>query len=286
MKKLIIPFLAAAAMALTGCKDHDDPELAPIDTSKVTVTADITVTPSVAWLNPTEEITVTVANVEMSAPKGVVLRNINLMIGDRVYEQKPFAGETLEFKMPLNHMPLGRLNLGIWGDIIKKECRDDRIIIADNIQRIIFSETPEFQCDATVDFVVKSKSTSGEEYEHTFQAKSIDHFTIAVPADELYWTPQSGTASTLDVTMTASAKTSSTNSTLESKVTGIYWTGSSESPVISLSMPNTPGIFNSSRMIQNNVKLGFIVETVRYGTWENITITESPLIYSFSLKEI
>ncbi|MDE6265211.1 MAG: hypothetical protein K2M11_08730, partial [Paramuribaculum sp.] len=79
MKKFIFPFAFAASLLLAACQDHDSPELAPIDTSKVKLTSDVTATPTAMWLNPTEEITVKVSNVDMTAPKGVVLRNINLM---------------------------------------------------------------------------------------------------------------------------------------------------------------------------------------------------------------
>lgn len=280
MKKFVLPLTLLVSFFVASCADdHDDPEMSPIDTTAVKITANIKSAPANEWLNPTEEMTVTVSDLEMKAPAGVVLRNVNMMVDGRLWQQKPFSGETLVFKLPLNQVPQGRLNLAIWGDLIQKNCRDAQIIIADNIQRIIFSETPEFDCEATVEISVKSKSTTGEEYNHTFEAKSIDHFTIAVPDSELYWTPQSGTASTLELTMKASAKSFATNSTLESAVSRVYWAGQqTASSTLTLTIANTPGSLNSKNMTVN-------VDTSRFGTWENVTVTESHLHYFFSLRE-
>lgn len=280
MKNFVIPFVLFVSLFVGSCaSDHDDPEMSPIDTSLIKITANVKAAPTDDWLNPTEEMTLTVSNLEMSAPNGVVLRNVNLMVNGRLWQQKPFSGETLVFKLPLNQVPQGRLNLALWGDLIQKNCRDAQIIIADNIQRIIFSETPDFDCVATVDIAVKSTSTTGEEYNHTFQAKSIDHFTIAVPESELYWTPQTGTASTLELTMTASAESFSTNSTLESVVSRTYWSGmSGASPVTKITIDNTPGSLNAKKMT-------VIVDTSMFGTWENVTVNESRLTYAFSLSE-
>lgn len=277
--RLIITFLLFfSLLAATSCTDHDDPELSPIDTSEVKITAQVNVDPSAEWLNPTEQITVTVSDVNMSAPKGVVLRNISIMVNGQEHQQKPFSGEPLEFKLPLTYFPKGRVNIAVWGELIKKNSRDADIIIADNIERVLFSETPEFDCEATVDITVSGKSTSGEEYNRSFQVKSADRFTIPVPASELYWTPASGTASSLNVTLTASAKAFSTNSTLESVVSRLYWGGSGEERTISFTLPNTAGSLDAKH-------LQLMVQTVRFGTWENVTVGERPLIYSFGLVE-
>lgn len=278
MKNIILTIVSvAASLFATSCADHDDPKLAPIDTSKVKISAEITVEPSVQWLSRSEELTVKVSGVSLSAPKGVILRNIKLVCNDGTMRQKPYSGEPLEFKLPLDFMR-GRINIAVWGDLVQKNSRDAEIIIADNIQRIVFSETPKFECEATVDITVKSRSTSGEEYSHSFQVKSIDSSTIAIPQSELYWTPQSGTASALDVTLTASAKSFSTNSTLESAVTRVYWSGESGRNTITVSIPNTPG--SLIRAVP-----GLIVDTSQFGTWENVTVNESTLIYSFGITE-
>lgn len=279
MKKLILSFFCGAVILATACKDHDDPELWPIDTSEVKITADISVTPSVSWMTPSEELTVRVANVEMTAPKGTVIRNINIMVNDWRVQQKPFSGETLEFKLPLNQVRPGRLNIAVYAELIRKDCRDAEIIIADNLQRIVFSEIPEFDCESTADITVTSKSTSGEEYNHSFQAKSSDHFTITVPKSEIYWTPKEGTASTLDLTLTASAESFSTNSTLESYVERAYWGAEyGASPTIKISIPNRPGALNDK-------KLMMIVNTTRSGTWENVSISNNKMTYTFDVIE-
>lgn len=282
MKKIIFPFTVAVSLLFAACQDHDSPELAPIDTSKVKITSDVTATPAAMWLNPTQEITVKVSNVDMSAPKGVVLRNINLMVDGAMYIQKPFAGADLEFKLPLNQVPRGRINIAVWGELIQKNSRDAQIIITDNIQRIIFSETPEFACDVTVDIAVKAKSTSGEEYSRSFQVVSTDDSFIPLPASELYWTPQSGTADRLEITMTASAKSYSTNSTLKSDVDRVYWSQvGGGSNVVKISMPNVPGTLNS-----NSISLPvLVVNTVESGTWENVTVEPARKTYGFLLTE-
>lgn len=282
MKKFIFPFAFAASLLLAGCQDHDSPELAPIDTSKVKITSDVTATPTSMWLNPTEEIAVKVSNVNMTAPKGVVLRNINLMVDGAMYIQKPFAGEDLEFKLPLDKVPRGRINVAVWGELIQKNSRDAQIIIEDNIQRIIFSATPEFACDVTVDIEVKAKSTSGEEYTHTFQVVSTEESYIPVPASELYWTPQSGTAERLEITMTASAKSYSTNSTLKSDVDRVYWSqAGGGNNVLKISMPNVPGTLNSNSL---SIPV-LVVNTVESGTWENVTVEPARKTYGFLLTE-
>ncbi len=282
MKKIIFPLALAASLLFAGCQDHDSPELSPIDTSKVKITSEVTATPTVMWLNPTEEITVKVSNVDMSAPKGVVLRNINLMVEGVMYMQKPFAGDELEFKLPLNRLPKGRVNIAVWGELIQKNSRDAQIIIADNIQRIIFSETPDFACDVTVDVEVKAKSTSGEEYSRSFQVESDAGSYIPVPASELYWTPQSGTADKLDITMTASAKSYSTNSTLKSDVDRIYWSQAGlGSNILKISIPNVPGTLSSDSY--NRPVL--VVNTVESGTWENVTVEPKNMTYGFIIIE-
>ncbi|MDE6416062.1 MAG: hypothetical protein K2K68_03430, partial [Duncaniella sp.] len=172
IKKFIYLIICIIAVSVTSCADHDNPELATIDTSKVQITADVKVSPSVEWLNPTEEITVKVSNVEMSAPKGVVLRNINLMVDGRMAIQKPFSGETLEFKVPMNQVQAGRINIALWGDLVQQSYRDAQIIIADNIQRVVFSETPEFKCEATAHVTVQCNLSSGEMVSRSFQVTS------------------------------------------------------------------------------------------------------------------
>lgn len=271
------PFLALGLV--TSCvDDHDDPELAPINTSDVKITASVDVQPSNTWFNQTEELTIKVSDVEMKAPKGVVLRDIVLLKdGYRIIE-KPFSGETLEYKIPLRNMT-GRVNFSLRGSLIQKGCRDAEIIIADNIQRIVFTDVPEFECEGYVVVTVRSRSTTGEEYHKTFEVKSTDHFTIPVSQSELYWTPASGTASTLEVTLAGDAKSWSTNSTLASSPSRIYWGSDYDAKkVISLTIPNTPGALAAK-------KLQLYVMTTRYGTYEGVTVEKSNMTYVFGLKE-
>ncbi len=280
-KSLLLLLLTVVALSFTSCGDHDNPELAPIDTSKVKITANVDVSPSVNWLNPTEEITVTVTDVEISAPKGVVLRNINLMIDGGLMLQKPYSGEALEFKLPLRNVPLGRINIAVWGDLIQKNCRDAQIIIADNIQHVIFSETPEFKCEAAVDVTVAATLPSGEAYTHTFHAES-DGETLKIPADELYLPADQ--ASTLDVTMSATARAYSTNSTLKADISRLYWSGTEGSTTtIKFSMPNTRGYLNTWDMGSRQIML--VVRATLSGTWENVTVAPSDATYFFVPKE-
>lgn len=263
---------------MTSCVDHDDPQLTPIDTTQVKISADVKVLPNNSWLNPTEEMTITVSNVEMNAPKGVVLRSLSLYKDGYPIMTKPFSGETLEFKLPLSNI-IGRLNISVIGNLIQKNCRDAEILIADNIQKIIFTQTPILECEGLLNVTVKSVSTSGEEYNKRFDVKSKDHFTIVIPQSELFWTPTEGTASTMEITFGGGATTWSPNSTLESKVTRINWGSKNpDDPVLKITIPNTPGALNQE-------KLQLYVTAQYYGVTENITVEPQNLISVFDIVE-
>lgn len=279
---LIYLLLCLLAVSVTSCADHDSPELAPIDTSNVRITAKVNVTPTIEWLNPSEEITVTVSDVSMTAPKGVVLRNINLMIDGHLAIQKPYSGETLEFKVPLNYVQTGRINIALWGDLIQKNYRDAQIIIADNIQYVVFSETPEFECMAKVDVTVKSTLSTGEKYSSSFQVTSDAGHNLPIPASELYIPGEP--SATLEVTMAASAESFSTNTTLKSQISRIYWSGNNGTgTAVTFTMPNTPGYLNTWEMGSRQIML--IVDTTMSGTWENVTVKPSSMKYVFVPKE-
>ena len=75
----------------------------------------------------------------------------------------------MSFKVSLdNYITKGRVNFALYGNLIQKDSRDAQIIIADNIQHIVFAEMPEFDCMVTLDINVKGRSSTGEE--------SIGHF--------------------------------------------------------------------------------------------------------------
>lgn len=269
---------------LTSCLDHDNPKLSPIDTTEVTITASVTELPAyTSWLTSTEEMTVKVENVEMKAPKGVVLKSISLVANHgyagHVVDEKPYSGDPLEFKFPLNGLR-GRVNFSLRGTLIKKDSRDAEYLIADNIQRIVFSETPKFECEGKLFVTVKSKSTTGEEYSKTFDAYSIDHFTIPIPQEELFWTPTSGTASTVEVSLGSGAKAWSPNTTFDGSIlkTAIGH-NSGEQANVTITIPNTPEALNSE-------KLQMYVQTDFYGTWEEVTIDRYPILYVFNIVEV
>lgn len=264
---------------MTACADHDDPQLAPIDTSKVKISANVVVAPTLVWLNQTEEMSICVSDVKISAPKGVVIRSISLYKDNAPVLEKPYSGETLDFRYSLEYSR-GRVNFSVIANLIQQNARDAQILIKDNIQCVVFSETPEFECEGNVRVAVKSVSTSGEEYNNTFEAKSTDHFTIPVSAKELYWTPASGTASTLEVTLTGGAKAWSTNTTLESNISRVYWgIGEETRPhEMKLMLPNVPGALGKER-------INLYVMTVESGTWENVTVSPSNMTYVFGLTE-
>lgn len=283
MKKfLVFSLLAIVSTAFTSCSDHDDPQLAPIDTTQVKITATVGDYPDTSWLNVTEQLTVTVSDVEMTAPKGVVLRSISLVANNGsaryLVDDKPFSGEPMEFKVPLTGIR-GRVYFSLRGNLIKKDCRDAEVIIEDNIERIVFSETPEFECQGWLYVSVKSKSTSGEEYSHSFETVSTDHFTIPVPRSELYWEPSSGTASTLEVTMGSGANAWSPNTTFDCKITKTAIGSSSDDDItIRMTIPNTPGSLTEQ-------KLQLYVRTSYFGTWENVTIDPYNLTNVFGIVE-
>lgn len=88
----------------------------PIDTTHVKVTASVNNSPEFSWLDETQEMTIRVANVEMTVPKGVVLKNISLCFNNGVglytVDEKPFSGETLEFKVHMRGKQ-GRLSVDV-----------------------------------------------------------------------------------------------------------------------------------------------------------------------------
>ncbi len=242
MNKISIVILSLICVAAISCADHDDPELSPIDTSNVKISAKVDTDPTSSWLSPTEEMTIRVSDVSISAPKGVVLRNINLYNNGQRIMGKPYSGEALEFKVPLNYMT-GRINFSVIGDLIQKNHRDAEILIADNIQRLVFNQIPKLDYKAHLNVTVKSVSTTGEEFSQWFDVESDETgVIIPIPEDKLYWTPTSGTASTIELTLGGGADTWSPNSTLESEITGISWnTYKPADPVLKISIPNAPG---------------------------------------------
>ena len=278
MNRIVQFILIGICCLVTSCADHDDPKLAPINTSDVKIRASVDVQPTTKWLNPTEEITIRVSDVSMSAPKGVVLRSISLYENGRMLMDKPFSGETLEFKLPLSYMQ-GRVNFSIIGNLIQKNYRDAQILIEDNIQRIVFTQTPKLECKAYINVTVKSVSTSGEEFSQWFNVESNEAGVVLIPQDKLYWTPTSGTASTIELTLGGGADTWSSNSTLESKVTRISWGAKyPNDPVLKLSISNTPESLNKE-------KLSMYVLATYFGTTENITVEPQRLTTLFDIRE-
>ena len=267
---------------LTSCLDHDDPKLSPIDTSEVTVSASVSELPNSGWLTQSEELTIKVSDIRISAPKGVVLKSVSLVANSGmsmfVVDDKPFSGQPLEFKVPLGGMR-GRINFSLRGSLIKKDSRDAEILIADNIQRIIFTEKPEFECEGSLNVSVKSRSTSGEEYSNYFEVKSIDHFTIPIPTAELYWTPKEGSAPTIEVELQADAIVWSPNTSFKGKVSGLSIGHDSGQPsTLKLTMPNAPGSLSAK-------KLQLYVDASFFGTWENVTIDPVSHLYVFGITE-
>ncbi len=265
-----------------SCADHDDPQLTPIDTTQVRITAKVTDSPNSNWMNVTEEMTVSVSDIEMSAPKGVVLRSVSLIANCGysrfLVDEKPFSGEPMVFKIPLTNL-VGRVNFSLRGNLIKKDCRDAEIIIADNLQKIVFSEAPKMECEGRLTVSVKSVSTAGEEYNRSFEVTSTDNLTIPVPRSELYWTPSSGVAPTLEVSLTGAATAWSPNTTFDCKVTRIALGHSSgDGSTLKMTLPNTPGSLDSEQ-------LQLYVVSSYFGTWENITIDPYNLTTVFSIVE-
>lgn len=282
MNKPTTLFLFVLIALLTSCADHDDPKLAPIDTTQVKITADISDSPNSAWMNVTEEMTVRVSDIKMNAPKGVVLKSIALTASSGyvkyTLDDKPYSGDPLEFKIPLTGMR-GRLNFALIGNLIKKDSRDAEILIADNIQKIVFSESPEFECEGQLYVSVKSKSTTGEEYNQSFEVRSVDHLKIPVPKDKLYWTPTSGTASTIDISLGAGGTAWSPNTTFDCKITkSAIGNPSGDDATLKLTIPNSPGSLNAQKLQE------YIISSY-YGTWEDISIEPYNLTNVFDIVE-
>ncbi|MDE5586125.1 MAG: hypothetical protein K2I92_07265 [Muribaculaceae bacterium] len=283
MKKIsFYTLLATVCIILPSCLDHDDPKLSPIDTTKVRITATVKDYPDTQWLNIAEELTLNVSDIEMTAPKGVVLRSVSLTAnngtGTYIVDDKPYSGEPLEFKVPLR-MLKGRVNFSLRGNLIKKDSRDAEVIIADNIQKLIFSEEPKFECEGWLSVSVKGKSTTGEEYSHSFEIKSDNNLTIPIAQNELYWTPTSGTASTIEVSLGSGANAWSPNTTFDCKIlkTAVGHSSGDE-PTIRMTIPNTPGSLNSQ-------KLQLYVLTSYFGIWEDICIQPYNLTNVLDLVE-
>ncbi len=278
MKKLSEILLLVLCVVATSCGDHDDPALSPIDSSDVKISAKVDATPTSSWLSSADEMTLRISDVRMSAPKGVVLRNINLCYNGQRLLSKPYSGEALEFKVPLIYMN-GRVNFSVIGDLIQKDHRDAEILIEDNIQRIVFTQIPKLEYKAHVNVTVKSVSTTGEEYTQWFDVESEDGMLIPIPKDKLYWTPISGTASTIELTLGGGADTWSSNSTLESEVTGISWaTYKPSEPVLKLTISNEAGSLD-------NLKLRMDVNARFFGTTDNVKIEPQNLSLSFFVRE-
>lgn len=283
MKKITLSSLFFICCSLfISCLDHDDPTLSPIDTNQVKIETVVTDLPDLTWYNTSEEITINVGDVKMSAPDGVILKSISLYASNGsskiLIDEKPYSGETLVYKVPLTQLE-GRINFSLIGNLIKKDCRDAEIIIADNIQKIVFSESPKFECTGKLSFLVKSVSTSGEEYLKYFEVASSDHFTIPVSQDELYWKPSDGTASELEISLGSGALAWSPNTTFESKILKTAIGNSTgDEAILKITIPNNPGSLNA-------LNLHLYVETSYFGTWENISIEPYNLLSVFDIIE-
>lgn len=282
MNKLSFSILFVLTALLTSCADHDDPKLAPIDTTQVKISADISDSPNSAWMDISEEMTIRVSNIQMNAPKGVILRSVTLTANSGyvkyTIDEKPYSGDPLVFKIPLTGMK-GRLNFTLIGNLIKKNSRDAEIIIADNISKIVFSETPKFECEGWLYVSVKSKSTSGEEYNRSFEVRSTEGMKIAVPQDRLYWTPTSGTASTIDISLGTGGTAWSLNTTFDCKIIrSSIGHSSGDNSTLKLTIPNSPGALNA-RKLQEYILSSY------YGTWENITIEPYNISNVFDIVE-
>lgn len=266
-------------IAITSCST-DDPKFAPIDTSQVEITASINTLPK--WLTVSDELTVTVSDINMTAPKGVVLKSISLVANDGMaswtVDDKPFSGKALEFKVPLAAMQ-GRTNFSVRGHLVRKDYRDAETIIADNLQTIVFSREPEFKANGFLFVSVKSTSTSGEEYSNMFEVRSgDDNLLLQVPQDKLYWQPESGTASTLQVTLGSGATAwSNTSFGCEILSTAIGHRSGDE-PTLKLTIANTPGSLTAQ-------KLQMYVVASYFGTWENVTISPYNLTSVYGIIE-
>lgn len=218
----------------------------------------------------------------MAAPEGVLLQSISLVTNDdskeAIVETKPFSGKDLEFKVAMTNLR-GRVNFSLRGQLVKKGYRDAEILIADNIERIVFSEQPRFECEGRLMITVRSESTTGEEYINSFEVTSSDHFTISVPQDKLYWQPVTGTASTIDVSLGSGASAWSPNTTFTPEITKTaIGTSTGDAATAEFTIPNTPGALAS-------MKLQLYVISSFYGTWENVTIGPYSLINVFAITE-
>lgn len=274
--------LFLTSFIVVSCSSNDEPQLDPIDTSLVKIESNVKCSPVSQWLVPTQQLSIKVSDIEMSAPNGVVLESISLIAKEgtktKVIDNKPFSGNELEFKISLNDLQ-GRVNFSIIGKLIKKDSRDTEFLIADNIERIIFSEMPEFECQARLIVSIHSKSSSGEEYNDFFEVPSSDHFTITVPQNRLYWQPSVGEAKTIDVTLGSGATAWSPNTTFESKITKTAIGNSTgDSPTAKFTIPNIPGSLEA-------LKLQLYVLTTYYGSWEDVTIEPYTLTNIFAIKE-
>lgn len=278
----LLALLAILITVVSSCADHDDPKLAPIDTTQVKISADIKQSPEVSWFSLGEEMSIRVADVKMSAPKGVVLRSISLIVnnGNARYEvdEKPYSGETLEFKVPFSGLS-GRLNFSLRANIIKKDCRDAEVIIADNIQAIVFSQEPKFECEGWLYVSVESRSTSGEEYVKSFEVQSNDHFSVSIPSSLLYWTPEEGVAPTIELTFGSGANVWSPNTTFNCKIVKKAIGHSTEGEsTYKVTIPNIAGSLNAER-------LQLYVISSFFGTWENVTIDPYNVTDVFNIVE-
>lgn len=268
---------------IVSCSDADEPQLDPIDTSLIKIDASIKCTPTSQWLVPTQQLSIKVSNIEMTAPQDVILQSISLIANDGtktdIIDNKPFSGKDLEFRVSLNNLQ-GRVNFSLKGTLAKKGCRDAEILIADNIERIIFSEIPDFECQGRLIITVHSLSTTGEEYSNSFEVTSSDHFTIPVPQEKLYWQPTSGTAPSLDISLGSGATAWSPNTTFKPEITKTaIGTSTGDAPTAKFSIPNTPGSLEA-------LKLQLYVITSFFGTWENVTIEPYSLTNIFAITEI
>lgn len=275
MKKLFQNILIGALgfAGFVSCEDHDSPELSPIDTTEIGITASITLNPSHLWYTTRDEYGIKVGNIDMTAPQGTVIRTVSLLIDGQTVMEKPWSGDMLEFQLPLSSQWKGKHKAAIWCKLIRKNARDADYIIKDNMDLTVFDEIPQFNKDVAVRFTVSGKSATGETYSQEILVPSDHHGQVEIPSSDLYPDNVSSLQVTMEIANVSVAAIHSDQ--LQTTINNSYW-NTSDKNTITLKIPNEAGALENALKEKH---LFPIIDARIHGTHEGIAVDVPSLVF-------
>lgn len=200
-----LPIVAVMLLAATAACSEDNsvinegpetPAEKPLDPESVLLSASGHF--SNRWCQPGETIEVG-ASIKVTSPAGATVDNVIVMVDGK---------ETARYAYPMpddasfivRDFAHGSHELQLMAEV----SYGDETVAAPVFAPwhfIVFDSKPRYTTAATVDVAVSGKSSTGETYQRDMQLQTTPDGRIPFPKEAFAWTPASGTASTLDVSL-------------------------------------------------------------------------------------